>query len=379
MNSIRSALLGALRTVLGAVRSRPSGSRDIHAVILPKGSPNLLGGPRSTLDAWARSGMRCEVLTGRGGQTETYARERGLPVRHVWAPPDPNKNHVLSVRLLKSVWWLVVGPIIFARYRSVEVESNHLLEIGPAARIAGKALMASCRGFPTREPRGLRVFLYRLPTAIFAIDPELRDWLRDCAGRTDARWIPIPALREPPQFDLIDHQSERRILIVGDISHKKGQLDFLRRVFPKLSTDWHLDVVGGEGGDRAYVDACHAAAKPFGNRVRFLGHVERWWDKDTRPVLVINSISEGGPRVAVEALQLGIPIVLRPFRGHMFLRGCPMAIVVDKTDNWGPALEAAVSLAPSSSDRDTLKELLDQFRADRVSEELERLRSEMLA
>lgn len=379
MNSIRIALLSALRRVFRAVRSRRSGEPDVHAVVLPKGTPNLLGGPRSTLDAWAHSGTRCEVLTARGGQTEAYARGRGLPVRHVWAPPDPDKNHVLSIRLLKSAWWLVVGPIIFTPYRSVEVESNHLLEIGPAARVAGKALIASCRGFPTREPRGPRLFLYRLPTAIFAIDPELRDWLRDCAGRTDARWIPIPALREPPSFELIDRQPDRRILIVGDISHKKGQLDFLRRIFPQLPTDWDLDIVGGEGGNRAYVDACHAAAKPFGKRVRFLGHVERWWDKDTRPVLAINSISEGGPRVAVEALQVGIPIVVRPFRGHTSLRGYPMAIVVDNINNWAAALETAVSLDPSSSDRAALKGLLDQFRVDRISEELERLRGETLA
>lgn len=361
--------------------SAPSPSRriDLHALVLPDGNPSILGGPRSTIEGWAGSETPCHVLTAPGGQTAEFASERGLSVKHVQFPPDPSDGGAFWLRLLKLIWWLVAGVRTLKEYGSVEVELNHLLELGPAARLYRKHLIVSCRDFPESRPRGLRRVLYRLPTAMYAINPEICDWISENAGRHDVRWIPLPVLQSSPTFDMADEEPEPRLAIIGLLSRKKGQLDFLLKVFPKLPAKWRLDLIGAAGWDAEYVKACRAAAARYPGRVRFWGHVEDWLGRPDRFVVVINSQNEGGPRVAVEALARGLPVVMRPFLGHKVFAGWPQTTVVRRDEDWPAVLERALTHRPSGKELRELEALLRPFRVATVARQLHEFRSGLVS
>ncbi|MGH8545506.1 MAG: hypothetical protein ACREX3_18145, partial [Gammaproteobacteria bacterium] len=72
-----------------------------HALVIPPGMPSLLGGPRSTIAAWAGAPVPVEVLTRAQGDGAKYAAAHGLRVRRV-DPPDPlvATNRARRLRIL---------------------------------------------------------------------------------------------------------------------------------------------------------------------------------------------------------------------------------------------------------------------------------------
>ncbi len=122
----------------------------------------------------------------------------------------------------------------------------------------------------------------------------------------------------PPRVDLDRFTQRRRdwkiegrprIVLVGSITERKGQLRYLSAMF-----DSGLDAeswIIGDGPQRAACEALVAAAGAQ-NSVRFFGSVSHGELADILPradMLVQFSSMEGTPRAIMEAMAVGLPIV----------------------------------------------------------------------
>jgi glycosyltransferase involved in cell wall biosynthesis len=98
--------------------------------------------------------------------------------------------------------------------------------------------------------------------------------------------------------------------VVGRLSPEKGQIFFLRAL-QRISSE-HPDLVGllvGEGQERVTLEE-EAARLGLVGKVYFVGHKKNVRDYYRAiDVLVIPSLSEGMPNVALEAMLFGIPVV----------------------------------------------------------------------
>jgi glycosyltransferase involved in cell wall biosynthesis len=93
---------------------------------------------------------------------------------------------------------------------------------------------------------------------------------------------------------------------------KKGQLEFIRNVIPVLAASgletWFVGDF--EPGADPYAAACAAAAKPFADRVRFLGYRTDIPDLIRQAsVVAVPSRHEGLMRGTIEAMSCGRPVV----------------------------------------------------------------------
>lgn len=111
---------------------------------------------------------------------------------------------------------------------------------------------------------------------------------------------PLPA-KQPPV-----------VLLSGLIRAKKGQLEFLRQVAPKLAEEGISTWLAGDFDPSAdpYMAACAEAAAPLGDAVKFLGYrhdVAQLMGRAT--VVAVASRYEGLVRAMIEAMTCARPVV----------------------------------------------------------------------
>ena len=350
---------------------KPSGD---HAIVVPPGDPVVLGGTRSAIESWAATDLRVEVLTQAGSRAADIAKAHGLATVSVWAP-DPGRCGRLHRAIVAAAWLLWFGPKLH-RYETVEIEANHAAEILPSALAHGAALVLSFRDFPKRHSRA-KLWVWSRGHAVYAINRELASWLQEVTGRSDVMTSWIPVLGDEQHVDLTPacggKSGERaEILIVGSITRRKGQRELCQMATERFPDSWGVRVIGVAGGDERYVADVERLARDHPGRIWLTGHLERWWDEvPPGSVVAINSVSEGGPRVAVEALSNGIPVVMRRFRGHSCFEGIPMIwIVEDGPESWVSAVHEALSYRPTDAQRSQLEKVLGRYRRSAVARRL---------
>ncbi|MBI1330653.1 MAG: glycosyltransferase [Alphaproteobacteria bacterium] len=106
------------------------------------------------------------------------------------------------------------------------------------------------------------------------------------------------------------------ILSVGRLQAVKNH-ELLLRVLPKLGPEWRATIVG-HGPKDSYLREL-AAQLGIVDRVKFTGHLEHgsdlWREFDDADVFFLPSVSEGTPKVILEAMARGLPIVASAVSG----------------------------------------------------------------
>ncbi|MSP67944.1 MAG: glycosyltransferase [Alphaproteobacteria bacterium] len=112
-----------------------------------------------------------------------------------------------------------------------------------------------------------------------------------------------------------------RFVAAGRLTRQKG-FDRLLRWLGSAQADAHLTIFG-DGSERA---ALVARAAPFGDRVRFAGHVtEPWADYAGADAFLMPSRWEGMPNAALEALAVGTPVIATAASGGLAELGAEIA------------------------------------------------------
>jgi len=173
--------------------------------------------------------------------------------------------------------------------------------------------------------RRLLARAYRDPQAItVAVSADVADdatrffGLQRSSVRVVENPIDISAVQEQARWDFPTHpcavcdQADIRIVVVGRLSHEKGQQTVLAAVaevqkqYPALSIQ--LDLIG-DGPDLARLQAL-AKDLALGSNVRFVGFQTNPYPWIQRASLVcIASAYEGLPNVALEAMAIGTPLL----------------------------------------------------------------------
>lgn len=127
--------------------------------------------------------------------------------------------------------------------------------------------------------------------------------------------IPTAKIHIVPSFYL-----DRELLKPDSTIAKEWDIVFCGRLVPNKGLGNVLEAVSklpktkllviGDGPERA---RCERIARALGDRVRFTGWMRNNHDVyraiQSGKIFVMNSLSEGGPRVALEAMALGIPVI----------------------------------------------------------------------
>jgi glycosyltransferase involved in cell wall biosynthesis len=144
------------------------------------------------------------------------------------------------------------------------------------------------------------------------------------------------------------------VLVSGIFRPKKGQLEFIRNVVPALAAQGIETWFAGdfEPATDPYAAACGAAAKPFADRVRFLGYRSDLPELFRQAsVVAVPSRHEGLVRGMIEAMSCGRPVV-------SFDVCSAREILEDKSRGAGVVLRSgdyagmAAALARFATDRD---------------------------
>jgi glycosyltransferase involved in cell wall biosynthesis len=306
------------------VRIGAGGAPPVNVLFLDQFSA-LGGAQRCLLDllpAAAERGWNARVAIPPGGPLAEVLRSRGIEVDELQCGPytcgtksaadllqfaaDVPRQTSAIAHLIKDTDLVYVNgprllaaaalaakkrvPLLFHAHHRIEQKSARYLQ-GLALRRSGGIVVACCE----------------------AVAQPLRHWVPDDRihvihnGTSDLGFVDRPFKR----------RSEWRIGVIGRIAPEKGQIEFLRAAARLVETTSHTRfVICGAPlfGDRKYYnDVLELAA---GLPVEFLD-----WQEDVGSVmrdldiLVIPSKQEGMPRILLEALSAGVPVVAFPVGG----------------------------------------------------------------
>lgn len=146
---------------------------------------------------------------------------------------------------------------------------------------------------------------------------------------------PLPATRPGPALAL---------LFVGSLSYYKG-VDVLLAALQLTDCPHSLTIVG----DGALRGALAQAARPLGDRVRFLGALPTGEPvraaMQAHDMLVLPSRGEGLPRVVIEAMAVGIPCVATDVGGTAELLAPDQVVPAESPGALARAIDALASSA----------------------------------
>lgn len=311
------------------------------------------GAPRSTIEFAQRLSRHVPVtIVDPYGCCPEYAeavRDAKLPYRVL----NPVARSVTVgyagrpvLRLARLMWALPnfgrlshrAGDVIARQPDTIVLGNNakSLLLAGLSPRLRHVPLVGYMRGWYTPDmlPPHARWLYSRRCSRLFAVSHATRAALA-CAGLDPAK---ITVLHNPIDIELLRRRANKdagdipssarrpRILLPALLSRAKGQHVAVRALdlLVKAGFDPELWLAGnvGPGEDSAYVDEVRRAADALGvaKRVVWLGlhpNVPRLMAECD--VVILPSHTEGLPRVVIEAMAMGKPVVATPVGGILDL------------------------------------------------------------
>lgn len=166
-----------------------------------------------------------------------------------------------------------------------------------------------------KPPRSRYRFLFGAADHVFYLSNDMAD-----------RWAaiaPNAKLACSVTYSVVDQQrfapappysgdGPKVVLLSGLIWPKKGQLDFIRQISPKLAAQGIATWLSGDfdPSRNPYMAACAQAAEPLGDMVRFLGFRRDVPELMARSaVIAVPSRHEGLVRAMIEAMSCARPVV----------------------------------------------------------------------
>jgi glycosyltransferase involved in cell wall biosynthesis len=156
--------------------------------------------------------------------------------------------------------------------------------------------------------------IFDLADHVFYLSNDMAERWRQVAPNATKSFSVTYSIVDPSRFAPVpvEKSGSPVVLVPGVFWPKKGQLEFIREVAPVLAgkgiETWFAGDFDPESND--YAAACAAAAKPYADRVKFLGFRSDLPDLIGKSsVVAVPSRHEGLMRGMIEAMSCGRPVV----------------------------------------------------------------------
>jgi glycosyltransferase involved in cell wall biosynthesis len=250
-------------------------------------------------DAWRNRGFDVRVVTERASA--------GFRSNPVGAARTYRDYHSALTALLESSGANVVhanDPLAFqlalsaAKWRKARIVLNLRDTLDPARR----------------PPRLKYRAMFAAADHVFYLSNDMAQRWRAVAGNAMRACSVTYSIVDPERFipSAEPATGPPVVLVSGIFRPKKGQLEFIREAVPVLAGQgiecWFVGDFDPESN--AYAAACATAAKPFADRVKFLGFRTDLPDLIAQSsVVAVPSRHEGLMRGMIEAMSCGRPVV----------------------------------------------------------------------
>jgi glycosyltransferase involved in cell wall biosynthesis len=203
--------------------------------------------------------------------------------------------------------------------RVVHANDPNALQLAlPAVKSTGTQVALNLRD--TRDPERPRPTmrfrtLFAAADHVFYLSGDMADRWAEVAPNAKRACSVTYSIIDPVRFldrPLTQPGKPPVVLLSGLIRRKKGQLDFLRNVTPRLAASGIQTWLAGDFHPEtdSYMAACAEAAAPLGDAVRFLGYradIPELMDRSS--VVAVASRHEGLVRAMIEAMARARPVV----------------------------------------------------------------------
>lgn len=177
-------------------------------------------------------------------------------------------------------------------------------------------------------------------------------------GLTKHRFHVLGNCSDLGEFPIQPERNNRNIIMTGRVGWQKNY-DLAVRLLPHLPTDITLTLCGGGTENDQFQNAMRRRLpNEVSGRLLFAGSVD-----DVRPHLVnadaymLTSRYEGMPIGALEAFEVGLPIILKDFDGAKELVGAhPCAIMDDFSNLKATAQKVTALMERCAEDRENLRQ-----------------------
>jgi glycosyltransferase involved in cell wall biosynthesis len=166
-----------------------------------------------------------------------------------------------------------------------------------------------------RPPRSRYRFLFGAADHVFFLSQDMAERWAEVAPNAKSACSATYSVVDPEVFAPASPYSGDGppvVLVSGLIWAKKGQLDFIRHVSPRLAAEGIATWLSGDfdPGRTPYMAACAEAAAPLGSMVEFLGYRTDVPQLMARSAVVaVPSRHEGLVRAMIEAMSCARPVV----------------------------------------------------------------------